>query len=1124
MGLFGLSKSNFMANSKKTNLSFKTKKKVRSKTKINASSGAPKHFPVVCIGASAGGIEAFSDLLKHLKSDLGMAYVLIMHLSPNHKSSLAEIFQPKTEMHVQTAKDGMEIKVNNIYVIPPNAFMSLVDGHLKLGPRSLSSIGNFAIDYFLLALASVYKNNSIGVILSGLGSDGTIGLKAIKAEGGITFAQDDTAKFSSMPRGAYDSGYADFRLDIENICLELAHLAKIPYTIINAEKIEKEHDKALKDERDTLQKILLLVKEKTSIDFIVDYKQASVFRRVVRRSILNKCKNLNEYLLVLGNNEKEIGDLYHDFLINVTSFFRDPEFFKTLDIEVFPAIIGNNKTKDPIRIWVAGCATGEEAYSIAINLTQFLEKENLNISFQIFASDLDAHAIGKARSGIYPASALLNVSDKILKRFFKKIDGQYQIEKSVRDMCIFSQQNLLKDPPFSRIDLISCQNVMIYLEPEPQQKILQKFHYALKPLGYLFLGKSESIGASIEFFEALDKRVRIFMKRQINIPPIEFSNVATEKQISRARSADPSPPIADLEKEVSKILLTRYVSPSVVLNQSLTIIQFFGETAPFLEPSTGKASLNVLKMIKEDLLIDLRALLHQARKTEKIASKEAIKIYNKKNQHEVRIDVIPKKNGNETFYLVVFTNLPIPHDSQIIKNKSGKIRDRKERMIAKLDGELVLARELIKTTTEEYETTFEELQSYNEETLSTNEELQSVNEELETSKEELQAANEELTTINDELQKRNIELKESRNYSNAIVDTVKSPFLVLTFNLQVRSANKSFYETFKIKRDQAEGSYIYELGENSWDIPSFRENLNELFRTNTNFLEFPLTHNFKGVGELVLIVNAYKLLSEDSRENLILLAFINISDVVKTNQELNKLNEHLAQFAFVASHDLQEPLRKIETFSNYLIDHKEEIAYVQKYAEKINSTSSRMSMLLKDLLSYSMLLKNKEKEFIPIDLNETLSNVCKDLELVIEEKSADINIDPLPSILGKPIQINQLFYNLVINAIKFSKEKPVLTISSMSTTKDDKDRFALTTDKEFASIYVKDNGIGFDQKYAEKIFTVFQRLKDKPDVKGSGMGLAICKKIVEDHGGVIFANSKENEGSTFSIILPVLLE
>lgn len=1087
--------------------------------KVVAETNAPtKPFPVVCFGASAGGLEAFSTVLEFLRPDLGMAYVLIMHLSPNHKSSLVEILQPKTKMKIHTAKDGMEVKSNNIYVIPPNAYMSLVDGHLKVGPRSLAKIGNFAVDYFLTALASIYKNNSIGIILSGTASDGTIGLKAIKAEGGISFVQDDSAKFPGMPKSAYDSGYADFILSPKDIADELAQLAKMPYTIVSEDKIELKRAKELKNEAQVLKKILLIVRDKTGVDFNQNYKSASVYRRIVRRSVLNKCKTLTEYHAILESKEKEVLDLYNDFLINVTKFFRDPDFYKSLETEILPATMRLRQPTDPIRIWIAGCATGEEAYSVAITVMRFLEQKDLSISFQIFASDLDAQAITKARLGIYSVSTVQNVPEKYLSRYFRKIDGHYQIERSVRETCVFSQQDLLKDPPFSRIDLISCQNVMIYLENDPQQKILQKFHYALKPSGFLFLGKSENIGASIDFFEPLDKKVRVFRRRSANTPPIEFD--ISRMKIIDIKSAQVTnvPKVSDMEKELGRVLLTRYVMPSVVVNQSFNITQFFGVTAPYLDPSAGKASFNVLKMIREDLLIDLRALLYEAKKTQKIVYKEGIRTKDNRIAKEITIEVFPKSIDNELFYLVVFkeTGVASAQVNNDLKNPKASA-DQKDETIVRLEEDLRQSREVIRTTSEEYESTLEELQSYNEETLSTNEELQSVNEELETSKEELQSANEELTTINDELQKRNIELRESYNYSKAIVDTVNSPFLVLTSHLQIRSANRSFFKTFKLNRDQTEGSFIFDLAENAFDIPVLRENLSDLIGSKKIFLEFSLKQYFPGVGELVFVVNAYRLIKEESKETLILLAFMNVSDVLKANEELKLLNEHMAQFAYVASHDLQEPLRKIETFANYISGHATFDDYTNKYLAKISATTTRMSSLLKDLLGYSILLTNREKKFVRVDLGKTIRDVCKDLELIIEKKNASVSIESLPEIVGDPLQISQLFYNLLINALKFVNGRPVINISIRDISSEDRIKHGLRKDRRYACIIVKDNGIGFDQKYVDRIFAIFQRLNDKPDVKGSGMGLAICKKIVEEHGGAISAISREKEGATFLI-------
>lgn len=1234
----------------------------------------PKPFPVVGFGASAGGLEAFIVLLRRLDPNLGMAYVLVMHLSPNHKSALTQILQSKTKMPIQTVKDGMEVVANNVYVIPPNTYMSLVDGHLKLAPRTITPIGNFAVDYFFTALAAVYKNNAIGVILSGTASDGTLGLKAIKAEGGITFAQDDTAEFSGMPRHAYDSGNVDFVLPPEGIAKELARLVKMQYTILPSDKIEAVQQKELNDHSEELKKILSIVKNKSGIDFFNHYKHASIYRRVTRRMVLNKLEKLADYGSMLRTNPKEVDSLYDDFLINVTNFFRDPEFYKILSSEVFPAILKERKAADPIRIWVAGCASGEEAYSIAICLIEFLEKKHRIVPIQIFASDLDANAIEQARSGIYPVSALQGVSPEHLRHYFKKLDGHYQIVRSVREICIFSQHNLLKDPPFSRMDLISCQNVLIYLETHPQKKILQAFHYALKSTGHLFLGKSESVGAAIELFELLDRKVKLYFRKATKSPHLEFTiHPAASNSLTEGHHADQHSDL-EVEKEMGQLMLSRFVHPSVVVNKSMMITQFFGITSPYLSPVTGKASFNFLRMIRPDLVVDVRSLLQQARKTEKGVAKEGIVIYNKKIPHEITIEVVPKKAAGDIFFLVVFkehASFQLPGPSKRMTAKETMDRNHRTAVV-KLKEELFQSMEVIRTTSEEYETTYEELQANNEEILSSNEELQSVNEELEASKEELQSANEELTTINEELSQRNSELKESRSYAEAIVETVHSPLLVLMSDLRVKMANKAFYENFNLTPETTEGNFIFTLGDNAWDIPVLREHLKEIFPKNSNFKDFELKHTFPGLGKRELIVNAYRLLQgESSKEALILLAFDDItrriqaeasllksqeqlklsligdsigtwwwsiqtgemqwsrenellngikegtfkglyrdwenlihpedvslvkdaiktsfyerlpieieyriiwpdksvhwmlskghpyfdpygvpermigvsmdstdrkmqsenlesqvdlrtSELIKANKDLRTVNEQLEQFAFISSHDLQEPLRKIQTFSHLLSTPEADLnAFAQKFSDKINSSASRMSTLLKDLLSFSILINTGKEKLVEVELNDILKDVIKDFEVSIGELKAVINVSLLPNILGQPVQLNQLFHNLIGNALKFGREQPVINITSNEATEEDFSTYLeLKNDTRYVSIHVNDNGVGFEQKYVHKIFTLFQRLNDKK-VEGTGMGLAICKKIVEDHEGFIFANGITNVGATFTIFLPAQIE
>ncbi|HYG17960.1 MAG TPA: CheR family methyltransferase, partial [Ohtaekwangia sp.] len=492
------------------------------KSKISSRKLRTEFFPIVGIGASAGGIKAFTSLLESLHPDLGMAFVLILHLSPHHKSALAEIMQFKTSMKVQTAKDGMAVLPNNVYVIPPNTFISIKDGRLKFAPRPVMATGDFSVDYFLTTLAAGYKNSAIGIILSGTATDGTLGLKAIKAEGGITFAQDGSAEFNGMPGHAYDAGYVDLRLPPKEIAMELQRLTQVPYTILPPDKIEHAEPTEINEQGQVLQQILALIKARTGIDFFLNYKHASIYRRIIRRMALNKFEKLSEYFSMLRHNSREVDALYADFLINVTCFFRNPDFYKILAAKVFPAITNQEKSTEPFRIWIAGCSSGEEAYSVAIHLIEFLERKKISVPIQIFASDLDSNAIEKARAGAYPAIGMMGISPTRLSRFFIKRAGFYQISKSVREVCVFSQHNLLKDPPFPRMDLISCQNVLIYLDTIPQEKILQMFHYALQPNGFLCLGKSETIGTSGNLFRPLDRKIKIYSKKPVR-PQFDFA-------------------------------------------------------------------------------------------------------------------------------------------------------------------------------------------------------------------------------------------------------------------------------------------------------------------------------------------------------------------------------------------------------------------------------------------------------------------------------------------------------------------------------------------------------------------------------------------------------------------------
>ena len=787
----------------------------------------------------------------------------------------------------------MHVVPDNVYVIPPNTYMSIVDGTLTLSPRLKSDNGIHSVDFFLLALAKVYQHHAIAIILSGTAYDGTEGVQAIKAEGGITFAQDESAKFLGMPVHAAESGFVDYVLSPDKIAHELASLVR------DSNGISLQNEALLtKDEQ--LRKIYMMLHHKKAVDFSY-YKKTTINRRILRRMTLNRLHSLSRYVNLLRDDQNELELLYKDLLINVTSFFRDPLVYKALSKKIFPAILKDRKASDPIRIWTPACATGEEPYSIAICLFEYLNSKGISIPVQIFATDLNEQGIEKARIGIYQGSALLNVSKDRLKKFFTKLDGKYQVTKAIRDICIFAPHNLLTDPPFSRMSLISCQNVMIYLEANPQKKILQTFHYALKPKGFLLLGKSESVGNSVDLFEQTDKDLKIYMRRATpaNLPQFEFtirssktkfSTVSEEEKFYNDQLSE-----SDIEKEADKLLLSKYVPASVVVNNDLNIIRFQGATGEYLHPAQGKASLYLLKMVREELLFEVRSLIQKAKKEQRTFIKEKIPLSYGDGMRAITLEVAPVKTKNkESYYLVIFKSEPVEatqKETQSNTKKKGKA-DPALKRITSLQRDLKEARFQVKAMSEEFESNREELQTANEEVLSSNEELQSINEELETSKEELQSTNEELITINEELRLRNNDLKESRDYVLAIVETIHEPLIVINPDMTVRTANRAFYRVFKTTPEDTEGHLLFKLQKGDWNIEELKNRLSEISLSKKTIETFEIKNEFTLIGEKILLFYAMRMDQADNNKGRVMLAIEDITQRKLSEKQLKESEEN----------------------------------------------------------------------------------------------------------------------------------------------------------------------------------------------------------------------------------------
>jgi two-component system CheB/CheR fusion protein len=764
----------------------------------SAESSKPDLFPVVGIGASAGGLEAFKELLASLHADAGMAYVLVPHLDPSHQSVLTEILSRHTKIPVAEVTEGMPVERDHIYVLPPNRTMGIELGKFILVKRDVTENPHLPIDYFLTALANERGDQSIGVILSGTASDGTQGCTAIKVAGGITFAQDEkSAKYYDMPGNAVRGGSIDSVMSPKGIAQELARIGRRAHSGNSlAESLDLDAAVAPSD----LDALFALVHKSTGVDFR-HYKQTTVQRRIKRRMLLHHILKLKDYLRYIGRDPAELDALFKDLLIHVTEFFRDRGAFDSLDQKILPSLLQDRKTEDgPLRIWVPGCSTGQEVYSIAMIVLEFLwshEKRRKllaipHLAVQIFATDISDFALDRARSGAYAANEVSGVSKERLARFFVRHNGGYQIHKSVREMCVFAKQNVVRDPPFSNMDLISCRNLLIYFGPILQKRAIPTFYYALKTRGYLMLGPSESLGSFEDLFTLVDKKHKIYQKKRSNARVVAHFT-GPDVAIPHLESADSRnvhDAAFDVDREVDRILGQRFVPGSIVVNSDMEILQFRGKIGPYLEPASGHPTFSLSKMAREDLLVDIRDALIRAKKENRPVRKEGLRIASDGGTRAVDIEVIPVRgqSAGHRLYIIAFQDAvrlaPSRMAGRRIEKRAEKGMGSDE--LARSHREVESMREQLHTLIDEHETTLEEFKSANAELMSANEELQSSNEELETTKEELQSSNEELSTVNEELQNSNEELTQANNDQLNLMTNVNLPVVMVGNDLRIR--------------------------------------------------------------------------------------------------------------------------------------------------------------------------------------------------------------------------------------------------------------------------------------------------------------------------------------------------
>ena len=774
-----------------------------------------QNFPIVGIGASAGGLDAFKRLLAAIPESSGMAYVLVQHLDPSHESILPEILQRVTKIPVHEITDDIHLAPDHIYIIPSNKILTSTDGVLQLSPRE-KKILNLSIDIFFTSLAEVHKEFAVGVVLSGTGSDGTLGLKAIKEHGGISIAQDsESATYDSMPHSAVNAGVVDIILAPEKIPAQLLQIIRSYKT---SHFFKKEEEELPKNDEDIFKQILLLLRQRSGVDFTY-YKQPTFHRRIARRIAITKKKNLTDYLKFLRTDKAEQDALFQDVLIPVTSFFRDPKTFQALTKTVFPALFKNKAADEPFRVWIAGCSTGEEAFSIAICLHEFLGEQLSNTKIQIFATDISEKAIRKARAAIYSKEEVEKVSETQLSTYFRKSKDGYELNKIIRDMCVFAPHNFLKDPPFAKMDLISCRNVLIYMDTFLQKKAFTTFHYALKENGFLLLGKSETTGVSSDIFTQVEKHEKIYSRKPVSG---RFMHVATERKeeffVTKDKTATKQEGMqTDFRKSAEAIMISK--SPaSVVVNEAMDIVHIHGDITPFLQAPQGKPTYNLLKMAREGLAFELRNAIHKATKEKAAVIKENIPVKTTEKQSLVTIEIIPITDTIEPHYLIRFQENIIPVVQEEKKASSGNKAETSRKLSGQneqLEKELSQTREDMRSITEDMEAANEELQSANEELQSSNEEMQSLNEELETSKEELQSTNEELNIVNQEL----LDKQEQLNASHS--EQLKASKLIEASEAFNRTILESSPDCLKVLDSKGRIQYINFSGICQMEIDDF---------------------------------------------------------------------------------------------------------------------------------------------------------------------------------------------------------------------------------------------------------------------------------------------------------------
>lgn len=1065
-------------------------------------------FPVVGIAAEATEIEVVKQILSGIPVQSGMAYLVMENLDAPQHSNLTQQLTPYCSMPVFEIVSTIELQPDHVYVVPEKNFLILDNGTLKLKPAIRGSRINNCLDIFYTALSQKYESYAIGLLACWSPIDGAAGLKNIREQGGAAVSAVTRTGFEHNRANAE---FIDYFTAPSETALKLMEI-QASY-LINRAYEDKE---ATVDQDEFLQAIIDLIYLKSGTNFHL-YKKQTIRRRIAKRMVITRQENTERYFNLLQSKNSEQDLLFNDILIPVTYFFRDAIFFESLPKLVFPELIESMTGKE-LRIWSAGCSTGEEAYSLAICIDEYLQlTNNSGISVKIFASDLSEKCIDKARLGVYTQQDLKNISEERLGKYFTKRESGYHITKLIRDTCVFAVHDLTNDFPFSKIDLVTCRNVLIYFDTELQNQVLSSFHYALRDQGFLFLGKSESAIRLEELFATVDRQGKIYARKNADARPATditgFPGNKSVKQIEEIANT-----VTNYKKIAADTLLEQYSPAAVVVNDDFEIVHFHGDTSSFLQPSAGKPSFNIINMVPHEVRFGLRNAILKARNEKRTVEGDFVTVKNQSFLTSFEAVYLP---ANTELLLIIFTRKPIPGASGA---RSGGLQSGKE-----TEKELFKLQNDFKHLTEEQQIYFEELHATNEELSRRTEELQFMNEELETSVEELLSNNEELSCTNDELQNHRRQLASMRNFYESIVKTIREPLLIIDQNFIVHSANPAFYSYFNTQEERTEGISIFEIGNSTWNTPEFKENVLKKISRNESVENLKIQFNGTGGVKKIMLINAAPV-TESIPEGLILIALEDITDLEQTNlalqdknNELRSRSKQLESFTTAAAQQLLEPIRKIYMFGKKIIDDEPSLSEpTQHNVKRLLNSAVNMNKLIEDLVAYSQ-INFSEKRFKKTDLNVLLKKALNDLKKNISDHNAVITVDPLPELNIVASQFLILFTHLISNAIKFAQQNsaPQIRIGLHEPDFEEFTPLGADPDMQYVILSVTDNGIGFKKDFENQIFDPFYKLQSNDQHYGSGLGLTLVQTIVSNHKGFIKASSEPGKGTTLYLYLPV---